>query len=152
ERVDPAMLDHYIARSLAMRPPRPVRGDPEGQYESAIAGMALAIVPYDRRTARALIEPMAARMRTLAAGRAPRAWSSQSYGRLWAALALVDAAWARRLIATLPAAPPDVAVSPRASAARLVILALLYRGADRGPWVYRQYLGRRHPALPAREF
>lgn len=148
ERVAPPLLDHYLARSLAMRPPRPARGDPNGEYESAICGMALAIAPYDRQTARALLEPLALRMRTLAAGSEPGAeWR---HGRPWAAFALTDAAWARQLIETLPAAPPDVAVSPRASAARLVILALLYRGADRGPWVYRQFLQRRHPDLPAR--
>ncbi len=28
ERVSPALLEHYLARALAMRPPRPARGDP----------------------------------------------------------------------------------------------------------------------------
>ncbi|HEX5445988.1 MAG TPA: carboxypeptidase-like regulatory domain-containing protein [Pirellulales bacterium] len=148
ERVAPVMLDHYLARSLAMRPPRPARGDANGDYESTIAGIALAIAPYDRPVARALLEPLAARMRTLSAAGSPSA--EIRHGRLWAAFALTDAAWAGQLIETLPAAPPEVAVSPRASAARLVILALLYRGADRGPWIYRQYLGRRHPDLPVR--
>jgi hypothetical protein len=139
ERVDRTMLDHYLARSLAMRPPRPARGDANGEYESTIAGIALAIAPYDRPMARALLEPLATRMRTLSAAGSPSA--EMRHGRLWAAFALTDAAWAGQLIEALPG-----------SAARLVILALLYRGADRGPWIYRQYLGRRHPDLPVRTF
>lgn len=147
ERVKPALLDHYLARALAMRPPRPARGDPLAVYESEVAQMALAIVPYDRQAARALLEPLAPRIRTLST-------VGEQYaapGQIWAAFALTDSAWARELVESLPNAPPDAAFSPRATAAKHVIDALVHCGVGRWPWVYWRYLHARHPDTPVRE-
>lgn len=147
ERVDPGLLEHYLARALAMRPPRPARGDPTEKYESEIAELAMAIAPYDRQTARALLEPLAPRIRSLSATGERYA----AYGRIWAAFALVDPAWARQLVESLPDAPPDAPFSPRVTAAKNVIDVLLHRGASRWPWVYSRYLHARHPDTPVRE-
>ncbi|MGH7194833.1 MAG: hypothetical protein ACREJM_15055, partial [Candidatus Saccharimonadales bacterium] len=146
ERVDPAMIDHYLARALAMRPPRPPRPTQEnltGSYEGAIAEMALAIAPYDRQTARALLEPLAASIQS----RKPMlATVMQQY---WTAAALVDPQWALELIRQLPEPEPDAANSRRAAPARYVIEALTHRGTWRWPWVYLRCLQRRHPDTPA---
>lgn len=146
ERAVPAMFEHYLARALAMRPPRPARGDPGARYEREIAEMALAIVPYDRKTARALLEPLAPRIRTLSAG----GDRYVSYRQIWTAFALVDPAWARQLVDSLPDAPPEATVSPRATAAKHVIDALAHRGPSRWPWVYERFLHARHPDTPIR--
>ncbi|HEX7450158.1 MAG TPA: carboxypeptidase-like regulatory domain-containing protein [Pirellulales bacterium] len=146
-RVIPVMFDHYLARALAMRPPRPARGDPGAWYEAEIAQMALAIAPFDRQTARALLEPLAPRIRTLSAVGEQYA----SPGQIWAAFALTDPRWAQELINLIPDAPPEVVISPRATAARHVVRALIDRGARRWPTVYRQYLHARHPDTPVRE-
>lgn len=146
ERVNPAMLGHYLARALAMRPPRPARGDPGAWYESEIAQMALAIVPYDRQTARALLAPLAPRIRTLSA-------VGEQYaapGQIWAAFALADPAWARQLVDRLPDTPPEATVSPRATAAKHVIEALAHHDPSRWPWVYQRFLHARHPDTPVR--
>lgn len=138
ERVDPTTIDRYLARALAMRPPRPPRpaqGPPRGSYESQIAEMAIAIAPYDRQTARWLMEPLAQRTHRM--------------HPFWAAVALVDARWALELIQQLPEAEPDAANNPRAGPARQVIEALMHRGPGRWPWVYNRYLQRRHPDTPA---
>ncbi|HJT36030.1 MAG TPA: carboxypeptidase-like regulatory domain-containing protein [Pirellulales bacterium] len=144
ERVNPAMLEHYLARALAMRPPQPARGDPGAWYESEIAQMALAIVPYDRQTARALLEPLAPRIRTLSSV------GEQYPGQIWTAFALVDPAWARQLVNSLPEAPPEATISPRATAVKHVIDALAHRGSSRWPWVYQRFLHARHPDTPVR--
>lgn len=146
ERVNPAMLEHYLARALAMRPARPARGDPAAWYESEIAQMALAIAPHDRQTARALLEPLAPRIRTLSS-------VGEQYaapGQIWTAFALVDPAWARQLVNSLAEAPPEATVSPRATAAKHVIDALAHRGSSRWPWVYQRFLYARHPDTPMR--
>ncbi|HJT35985.1 MAG TPA: carboxypeptidase-like regulatory domain-containing protein, partial [Pirellulales bacterium] len=146
ERVDPAMIAHYLGRALALRPPRPARGDTMGWYEGEIAQLALAVAPYDRQTARTLLEPLAQRLRTLSAVGA-------QYGaprQIWAALAVVDADWARQLLDLLPDTPPEVSESPRATAARHIVDVLACRGAVRWPSVYKKYLHLRHPDTPVR--
>lgn len=138
ERVDPTMIDHYLARTLAMRPPRPPRppqGDPRGSYESQIAEMAIAIAPYDRQTARWLLEPLAQR--------------TNRVHPFWAAAALADPEWALELIMLPDQAQAGAAKNPGAGAARQVIEALMHRGTGRWPWVYSRYLQRRHPDTPA---
>ncbi|HEX5442264.1 MAG TPA: carboxypeptidase-like regulatory domain-containing protein [Pirellulales bacterium] len=146
ERVDSTMIDHYLARALAMRPPRPQRPAQDnltGSYEGAIAEMALAIVRYDRQTARALLEPLAHRIHS---SQPILATVRQRY---WTAAALVDPQWALELIQQLPEPAPGAASSRRAAPARYVIEALTHRGAWRWPWVYLRCLQRRHPDTPA---
>lgn len=147
ERVSPALLDHNLARALAMRPPRPARGDPGGRYEGEIAQMALAILPYDPPTGRALMEPLAPRIRSLSAIIERFA----AYGRVWTAFALIDPAWAHELVKRLRDPPPDAADSPQADAAQYIIDALIRRGDVRWPSVYLRYLHARHPDTPMRE-
>lgn len=147
ERTNPALLDHYMARALAMRPPRPARGDPGARYEGEIAQMALAVLPYDPQTARALMEPLASRIRSLSA----LIERFAAYGRVWTAFALIDPAWAHDLVKRLRDAPPDAANSPQADAAEYIIDALIRRDAVRWPSVYLRYLHARHPDTPMRE-
>ena len=59
ERIDPGLVDEYLWRSLAMRPPRPWETDTGGRLEQADVQLAMMLARYDRDIARSLVEPLA---------------------------------------------------------------------------------------------
>ena len=65
EKLDPELLRRGFWRAVALRPPRPAGGDPTGGYDEAIADLAIVLARYDRAVARQVLEPAAARARSL---------------------------------------------------------------------------------------
>jgi hypothetical protein len=135
ERLDPELLMLTFWEAVALRPPRPAGGDPDGRYEEATAKLALGLARYDRAVARQVLEPVAKRARSVnATGRASRGHT------LFAAAALIDPAWAVALIDALPDDPPGADVRPKALARQAVADVLAHGGAGRWEHVEQMYL------------
>lgn len=112
ERVAPELARECFWRSLAMRWPRPAHDDSDDQTDEPELLLGEKLSRYDRAAARALLEPLAARLPQIAAPattkmQAPHAVvvarhaSSNAHAILSAAV-LVDPPWAAELIAALP--------------------------------------------------
>ena len=119
ERIDPALVDSYLWRTMALRSPRVAPGGGNDSVAVAPAALAIFISRYDREIARALVDPIAADAATLAA--AGQDWISRI---AWGALAVVDAARAESLIDALPE-PPDHSLRAAKNVARLAAASAL---------------------------
>jgi Carboxypeptidase regulatory-like domain len=124
ERVDPGLIDEYLWRSLAMRPPNPWETNP-GVGRSAYADVLLAMMlaRFDRSIARTLVEPLAGRT-----GPAGAYFSSR--GELFAAAAVIDPKWAAAIVEALPDDSDLNAQRPKNSG-RLAVATVLGRTGDR---------------------
>jgi hypothetical protein len=117
EQVAPDLCGELFWRSLALRLPRPNRTDLNDQFELTDIQLAKLLARYDRETARALLEPSAARLPELAAlaakASAPRPVQVQvmagtarvSTHGLFMATVHVDPRWAKSLIDTVGDSP-----------------------------------------------
>lgn len=112
ERIDPQLARECFWRSLALRRPRPTHDDFDDVAEEPDTELAKMLARYDREVARALLEPMAARLPQISAPIAtslngPPAWSVRAFANhkrryILIAAALIDARWAMELAASLP--------------------------------------------------
>ena len=135
EGLDPELLRRSFWKTVALRPPRPAGGDPDGRYEATVAQMALGLARYDRAVARQILEPVMRRARSLNdADRTSRGHT------LFAAAAAIDPAWAVALIETLPDDPPGADVRPKALARLTVADILAHGGKERWEQIDRTYL------------
>lgn len=136
EKIDRRLVEGYLWRALAMRPPRRLKGGVDQDYDRDLANFAALIARYDPTIACDLAQPFASRMRELAAEvqRAPY----QLADRVFMALAASDARWACELVQSLPDAPLKPALSPKQSAARLVAHWLGYSPRELWRVVYNR--------------
>ncbi|HJT32698.1 MAG TPA: hypothetical protein VJ783_11710, partial [Pirellulales bacterium] len=112
ERIDPELARECFWRSLALRRPRSGREDFDDLGEEPDTELAKMLARYDREVARALLEPMAARLQQIAAPLATllnarhaiavRNSSHRKVRYTLLAAALVDSRWAVEQIAILP--------------------------------------------------
>lgn len=114
ERIDPQLARECFWRSLALRGPRPRRGhfNFNDDFEEPNTELAKMLARYDREVARALLEPMAARLPQIAAPLASSpnarqtvivtAYALQKIRYVLIAAALIDPRWAVERIASLP--------------------------------------------------
>lgn len=101
ERIDPALVDGYLWRAIAMRSPRGARVATEPGAALTTGALAMFIRRYDREAAQALVAPIADHIRVFAPDE--DYWVSRL---AWASLAVVDAGRAESLLDTLPEPPP----------------------------------------------
>ena len=123
ERVDSGLVDEYLWRSLAMRPPNPWETNPRPRMLQADVLLAMMLARYDRSIARSLVDPLARRIE-------PGAVYYSSRGELFAAAAVIDPKWAAALVEALPDDPDLKSQSPKNSA-RIAIATVLGRAGDR---------------------
>ena len=95
ERIDSGLVDEYLWRSLAMRPPNPWETNSGGGGRSADVLLAMMLARYDRPIARSLVEPLAQ-----GTGTSPFHFSIR--GELDVAAAAIDPQWAVVLVEALP--------------------------------------------------
>lgn len=119
ERIDPALVDGYFWRAMALRSPRVAPSGENAAVAVAPAALAMFISRYDREIAIALVEPIAKELGGL--GSAGQDWISQV---AWGSLAVVDAARAGSLIDALPE-PPDHSLRAAKNVARRCAAAAL---------------------------
>ncbi len=139
EEIEPNRLAEFLARTLALRPPR---GDQTDLYEAGIAGttaaLAMMVARYDRALAASLLEPELRKTGTYQGlfGSDYVTW------RIMAAEALIDPRRAVRLVEALPDDPGAGTDSTTTkNQARIEIAKLLaLHGADRWQYVYQNFL------------
>ena len=140
ERIDPALVESYFWRAIALRSPRSLRPAENDEAQIVPAALAIFISRYDRETTRALASPIAAQIQTLTISE--NEWIAKI---AWAALAVVDVEWAQSLIDSLPDAPNKSLRAAKNVARRCVAGALAPSAA---PWprkFYQLVLGPRDP-------
>jgi hypothetical protein len=136
ERIDPELLRRGFWRAIAMRSPRPAGGDRYGANDETLARLAIGLARYDRAVARRVLEPAAARARTLVdLGRASRGHN------LFAAAAVIDPAWAAALADSLPDDTPGASLHPKATVRRVIADVLAYDGPERWEHLDDYFLG-----------
>jgi Carboxypeptidase regulatory-like domain len=123
ERIDPALVDEYLWRSLAMRQPEPWDTGPNDRGAYADVMLAMVLARYDRAIARSLVEPLARGV-----GSAP-AYSSTTEGELPAAAAAIDPKWAVTLVEAMPD-DSDLSIRSPKNAARLAVANVLGRAGE----------------------
>jgi protocatechuate 3,4-dioxygenase beta subunit len=134
EQLDADLLERCFWHALALRSPRPSRGDPTGNYESLIARLAIVLASYDRTTARTVLEPAISRMQTLAQDDRPGAARP-----LFAAATMIDPAWAVALLDALPEPAATAPVRPKDAARRYIADALARSPRERREYVASRY-------------
>ena len=97
EKVAPDLCRELFWRSLALRLPRPRRDDLNGQVEGADVQLAKLLARYDRDTARALLEPVAADATASDPERVVMARLTGGFGIFLAAVH-TDPRWAKSLL------------------------------------------------------
>jgi hypothetical protein len=133
ERIDPKLVDEYLDRVLAMRPPVPWENNPSGKAAHIDVQLAMMLARYDRTVARSLVEPLA-----MGTGSAPV--SRLARGVPYAAAAAIDPKWAVELVEALPD-DPGLEVHSSKNAARLAVANVLGRtGERRFPHIQHSYL------------
>jgi hypothetical protein len=140
ERVDPALVERYFWRALALRSPRGLRPAENDDAQIVPAALAIFISRYDRETARALVSPIAAQIQALTISE--NEWIAKI---AWAALAVVDVEWAQSLIDSLPDAPNKSLRAAKNVARRCVAGALAPSAAPWSRKFYQLVLGPRDP-------
>ncbi|HJT32320.1 MAG TPA: hypothetical protein VJ783_09780 [Pirellulales bacterium] len=131
ERIDPALVDGYLWRAVAMRSPRAARVATEPGAALTTGALAMFVSRYDRQAARVLAAPIADHIRVFA--------SDEDYWvtRLaWTSLAVVDAKRAEALLDALPE-PPPLALRASKNIARRTLADAFSPTADR--WWHKPY-------------
>lgn len=129
EKISPELVAETFWRVLSMRGPRSPDARP---YDPAVATdlkLAMALARYDRAVARALLEPCVG-------PDAPASVAGEQRGVAFAAAAVIDPAWAVKLVEALPD-DPDVKFHATKNAARLAVAATLARRGE-ARWRYLQ--------------
>jgi hypothetical protein len=129
ERLGPEHLQRFFWRALALRGARPARGSSNGTYETTTAQLALLLARYDRTVARAVLEPVAARLGELFDAR----FTNQARD-LYVAATLIDPQWALSLIEAAPDRAWPGGFRPRDQARQTVADVLAQ--APAGRWDY----------------
>ena len=133
ERIDPALVEEYLWRSLAMRQPNPWETMPRGRHAEADVQLAMMLARYDRALARSLIEPFAR-------GGSQAAALSSYRGELYVAAAVIEPKWAVALVEALPEDPDGKLQGPKNSA-RLAVANMLGRvGEQRSRHLQQSFL------------
>ncbi len=130
---DSTRLDRCLWRAVALRPPRPAGGDPNGLHEETVARLAIGLARFDRDVARHVLGPVARRAATIRI--------DQRYPfvpTLFIAATLIDPDWAAALAEAQPEDRPDSRARPRSMARRAVAKALAHGGPR--PWIYADSL------------
>jgi len=135
EQTGPEFLEECFWKVLALRPQRPSRGDPTGQFEGVIGKLALLLVRYDRAVARSILEPAAGRLRTLL--RTDQSGDAQA---ILLAATMIDPHWAVTLVNTLPDAPAGTQDSAKDAARRLVATILVRGVQERWNFIFESYV------------
>ena len=131
ERIDPALVEGYLWRAIAMRSPRATRVATEPGAALTTGALAMFIRRYDREAAQALVAPIADHVRVFASD------EDYSVSRLaWTSLAVVDADRAEALLDALPE-PPPLALRAAKNIARRTLADALSPSADR--WWHKPY-------------
>jgi hypothetical protein len=127
----PECLERAFWRAPALRPPRPARDSPPGEvncvnpevFKPVVALLAMMLARYDRTTARVVLGPAAARLRSLI-----EAEGGGQDSPVLAAAAVIDRDWAVALIDALPDDPPGAAARHKDVAYRSVDDVLAHGG------------------------
>jgi hypothetical protein len=122
ERIDPKLVDEYLWRSLAMRPPKPWDAGPIDRSPYVDVLLAMFLARYDRAIARSLVEPLVPER-----GSASRFISNRS--ELHAAAAAIDPKWAVAIVESMPE-DGDVKLQSSKNAARLAVANVLGRAGE----------------------
>jgi hypothetical protein len=120
ERVDSDLVDEYLWRCLALRPPRPWQSQRGGQGAQEDVYLAMMLARYDREIARSLVDPLAA---------GPAAALLSNRGEHYAAAAAIDPKWAVALVEALPD-DGDLKIQSPKNSARLAVATLLGRTGE----------------------
>lgn len=140
ERIDPALVEGFFWRTLALRSPRGLRPSEKAGVKITPAALAIFISRYDRKIARALAAPIAAQIEALTASEQPL------IPRIaWASLAVVDADWAQSLIGSLPDAANNSLRAAKNIGRRSVAEALAPSAAGWSHKFYQLVPGLRDP-------
>lgn len=141
ERVAPDLGREIFWRSLALRLPRPRREPFDAEIDTTDMELAKMLARYDRDTARALLEPIAARlpaMITAAAGTLPSKHefavgvvTQQPIRDTICATAHVDPSWSKDLVDAIVAGAPN-SIFYAAVHAQQAFIFTLARRADNG--------------------
>jgi hypothetical protein len=97
EQLGPETLHRSFWRVLALRPPRPVRGNRDRRYEAASAQLAVLLARYDRAAARTVLGPAILRLAEPFDSRV-----TSLADTVYAAAVLIDPQWAFSLIEAAP--------------------------------------------------
>jgi hypothetical protein len=101
ERIDGQLGREFLWRTVALRMPRPTAEWLDDETEECDLALIAMLARYDRPLARAMLEPLVARLEEFAASA-----SGECAGQVVGAAATIDPAWAERLLGKLPA-PTD---------------------------------------------
>jgi protocatechuate 3,4-dioxygenase beta subunit len=134
EQLGPEHLRRSFWRAVALRPPRPARGDVEGSYETATAQLALLLARYDPAVARTVLGPAVLRLRDL-----PDPYRTWIADDVFAAAAAIDPAWAVSLLESLPDRAWPGGYRPRDHARVAIADVLAHGGTGRWEHVASRY-------------
>jgi hypothetical protein len=119
ERIDPHLGREALWRALSLRLPRPTTQWLDEETDQADLALITMLVRYDRILARAMLEPLVARLNELSVGP-----SEFCAGGIVGAAAAIDPAWGEQLIERLPA-PPDSRTNRAMNWARLMLARVI---------------------------
>lgn len=131
ERIDPALIDSYLWRAMALRPLRAPRITARNTSAAVTAALAMFISRYDPDVALVLVTPLATQVQTWAGH--SEYWTARI---TWAALAMVEPRRVESLIDTLPEPPPAALRAAKNVARRNVAEAL---APSAGGWWHKVY-------------
>jgi hypothetical protein len=117
EKIDAALVEGYLWRSMALREPQPGPSDSARNRDARVANLASMIARYDHGIARDLMAPLAGRLRETLAETSTNFWSGKPF---MMGLALTDPHWAVELVQSLPDAEAPPNKNPKQIAARLL--------------------------------
>jgi hypothetical protein len=123
EKVAPDLCRELFWRSLALRLPRPRRDDLHGEIKVTDIALAKLLGRYDRKIARALLEPLIAEASAGDPERARTAGWTGVFG-LFEAAVHVDPRWAKQLIDAAADSPPLMLLADQMRSEFVCTLAL----------------------------
>lgn len=143
EKCGPDCLERCFWRAVSLRPPRPARGSPLREirdptprsFEPAVAQLAMMLAPYDRATAWLVLEPAAARLRSLI-----DADRNGRHSPVLAAAVVIDATRGTALLDALPEDPPGATIRPKDVARRTAADVLAHGGPALREHLLSRYL------------
>jgi hypothetical protein len=135
EQLGAEHLHRCFWRVVALRPPRPARGDASGRYETTITQLAIALARYDAATARHVLEPALRRLPELFDPR-----NTRQANNVFAAAVVIDPKWVVSLLDQAPDRAWPGGYRPRDQARLAIADVLAYPGESRWEHLRSQYL------------
>jgi protocatechuate 3,4-dioxygenase beta subunit len=132
ERIDPALVEPYLWRAMALRSPRAALSATNNESAAVVGALAIFISRYDRDAARALVAPLAAHAQTMPVDEGY--WGARF---VWASLAVVDANGAESLIASMPEPSSPLDLHAAKNVARQQVAETLAPSPD--TWWHKLY-------------